>query len=238
MVTSSRHCSPEHPGEADDVAAATKKLKLFIPRNRIRAGRSPCDHCTGKCCRYFSLPIDTPTTWDDFDSIRWYLAHGKTLVYVEKGTWYLVVLTKCGYLMPGNRCGIYHDRPAICRNYTTDECEYDAEWSFEKVFESAEQIWEYAEAILPRSVARKPRRHRATASSSSNVKRPERTRWRPAKREHPSIPRTSPWISGRSARSSATSSPPPRKPSSATWRARCGSSARSCSRWQSCSWCR
>ncbi len=71
------------------------------------------------------------------------------MVYVEKGTWYLVVMTKCDNLMPGNRCAIYHDRPKICRDYTTDECEYDADWSFEKVFETQEQIWEYAEAVLP-----------------------------------------------------------------------------------------
>lgn len=129
--------------------ATTKKRKLFIPRSRIRGGKSPCDYCTGKCCRYFSLPIDTPHTWDDYDSIRWYLAHQKTMVYVEKGTWYLVVMTKCDNLMPQNRCAIYHDRPKICRDYTTDECEYDTDWSFEKVFDTPEQIWEYAEAVLP-----------------------------------------------------------------------------------------
>ena len=37
-------------------------------------------------------------TWDDYDAIRWYLAHGQTLVYVDKGTWYLLVMTRCKYL--------------------------------------------------------------------------------------------------------------------------------------------
>ena len=55
-------------------------------RSELKPGQCLCDYCTGKCCRYFSLPIDTPTTWDDFDSIRWYLAHGQTLVYVDKGS--------------------------------------------------------------------------------------------------------------------------------------------------------
>jgi hypothetical protein len=41
------------------------------------------------------------------------------------------------------------NRPKICREYTTDNCEYDNGWSFEKLFETPEQIWEYAEAILP-----------------------------------------------------------------------------------------
>lgn len=123
--------------------------KPRVRREDLAPGASLCDHCTGKCCRYFSLPIETPTTWDDYDSVRWYLAHGQTLVYVEKGTWYLVVLTRCQYLDVRNHCRIYHDRPKICRDYTTEECEYDEDWVFTKVFESPEQIWEYAEALLP-----------------------------------------------------------------------------------------
>ncbi len=118
-------------------------------REDLKAGECLCDHCYGKCCRYFSLPIDTPETWDDFDSIRWYLAHGNTIVYLEKGTWYLVVMSKCKYLTREDRCAIYLSRPKICSEYTTDNCEYDDDWIFEKVFESPEQIWEYAEAILP-----------------------------------------------------------------------------------------
>ena len=123
-------------------------------REDLKPGECLCDHCVGKCCRYFCLQLDTPTTWDDFDSIRWYLAHGQTMVYVDEKKWYLVVFTKCQYLRSDHRCGIYFDRPRICREYSTDECEYDTDWTFEKTFETPEQIWEYAEAILP------PRRRR------------------------------------------------------------------------------
>ncbi len=123
-------------------------------RNELAPGECLCDHCTGRCCRYFSLPIDNPSTWDDYDSIRWYLAHGRTLIYVEKKQWYLLVMTRCTYLTDEDRCAIYLNRPKVCREYTTDGCEYDGGWSFEKVFETPEQIWEYAEAVLP------PRRDR------------------------------------------------------------------------------
>ena len=34
-----------------------------------------CTECEGLCCRYFALPIETPEDWDDYDDIRWYLAH-------------------------------------------------------------------------------------------------------------------------------------------------------------------
>ncbi len=125
------------------------RRKNTLPRAELPAGDCLCNHCSGKCCRYFSVPIETPKRWDDYDAIRWYLAHGQTLVYVEKGKWFLVVMTKCKYLDKADRCRIYHSRPKICQDYTTDECEYDEEWVFEKVFETAEQLWEYAEAVLP-----------------------------------------------------------------------------------------
>ncbi|MFO0907503.1 MAG: YkgJ family cysteine cluster protein [Isosphaeraceae bacterium] len=100
------------------VSQVRKKPK--VRREDLRPGESLCDHCIGKCCRYFSLPIETPTTWDDFDAIRWYLAHGQTVVYVDKDVWHLLVLTRCQYLLADYRCAIYHDRPKICREYTTD----------------------------------------------------------------------------------------------------------------------
>ncbi len=118
-------------------------------RDELAPGECLCDHCTGRCCRYFSLPIDNPTTWNEYDAIRWYLAHGRTLIYVEKKQWYLLVMTRCNYLTDQDRCSIYLNRPKVCRDYTTDNCEYDGEWTFDKVFETPEQLWEYAEAVLP-----------------------------------------------------------------------------------------
>jgi uncharacterized protein len=118
-------------------------------RDELAPGECLCNHCTGRCCRHFSLPIDNPTTWNDYDSIRWYLAHGQTLIYVERKQWYLLVMTKCTYLTDGDLCRIYLNRPKVCRDYTTDHCEYDGEWTFDKVFETPEQLWEYAEAVLP-----------------------------------------------------------------------------------------
>jgi Fe-S-cluster containining protein len=134
-----------------------------VKREDLKPGECLCDHCVGKCCRYFSLPIETPTTWDDFDSIRWYLAHDLTIVYVDKGTWHLLVLTRCQYLRDDNRCAVYFTRPKICREYLTDECEYDENWIFEKVFERPEQIWEYAEALLP------PRRRKKSDGPATDV---------------------------------------------------------------------
>jgi uncharacterized protein len=118
-------------------------------RSEVPEGAALCDHCTAKCCRYFALPIETPETWDDFDHLRWYLLHGRVALFVEEGTWYLVVHADCKHIMADYRCGTYETRPAICRSYTTDACEFEDDACYEQFFESPEQIWEYAEAVLP-----------------------------------------------------------------------------------------
>ena len=120
-----------------------------VRRADLKPGEVLCSYCTAICCRYFTLPVSTPESWEDYDNLRWYLTHGRVALFVEDGTWYMIVYGDCKYLQPDNRCGIYHDRPGICRSYSTESCEYDNDFVFEKYFESAEQVWEYAEAILP-----------------------------------------------------------------------------------------
>jgi len=119
-------------------------------RETIAADDVLCNHCTAKCCRYFALPIDEPTTRQDWEYVRWYLLHGGATVFKEDEHWYLLVHTECKHLGADFRCGIYHDRPLICREYHTDNCEYEDDWLYEQYLETAEQVAEYAEAILPR----------------------------------------------------------------------------------------
>lgn len=117
-------------------------------REDVPADANLCDYCNAKCCRYFALPIDLPETAQDFDFIRWYLLHEHATVFVDDGTWYLLVHTTCKHLQSDYRCGIYDIRPQICRDYKTDNCEYDDRWTYEQYFETPEQIYEYAEAVL------------------------------------------------------------------------------------------
>ncbi len=125
------------------------RLPKRVRREDLKPDESLCDHCTAKCCKYFALPIDEPTTREDFDFIRWYLLHEAATVFTEDGTWYLLVHTACKHLQPDNRCGIYFTRPQICRDYSTDACEYDDSWGYERYFETPEQLEEYADAIFP-----------------------------------------------------------------------------------------
>jgi Fe-S-cluster containining protein len=103
-----------------------------------------CHHCTGLCCRYFALPIDTPDGWVDYDDIRWYLSHQNTEVFVEDGDWYLNVLTPCRYLAEDHTCANYELRPKICRGYKTNDCEKTGDdYGYELHFTSDRQMADY-----------------------------------------------------------------------------------------------
>ncbi len=120
-----------------------------IHRQDLRPGEVLCDHCTAKCCKYFALPIETPTTRKDFEFMRWFLMHDQAAVFTEKETWYLLVHTRCKHLRQDNRCGIYQTRPQVCRDYSTKNCEYEDDWVYDRYFETSEQVGEYAESVLP-----------------------------------------------------------------------------------------
>jgi Fe-S-cluster containining protein len=104
-----------------------------------------CSECTGLCCRYFALPIETPEDWDDFDDIRWYLAHEDITVFVEDGDWYLNIKNKCRHLNSENyRCDIYEKRPKICRKYEDDSCDFTGnDYEYELHFVNDKQMEEY-----------------------------------------------------------------------------------------------
>lgn len=119
---------------------------LSIKRSQLKPGEVLCTYCTARCCRYFALPIDTPETFEDFEYIRWFLLHEQASIFVDEGTWYLMVGTVCKHLLADNRCGIYHHRPKICREYSTDDCEYDNDATYDQYFELGDQMAEYANA--------------------------------------------------------------------------------------------
>jgi Fe-S-cluster containining protein len=127
------------------VSAAKTPIKRR--RDKVPEGANLCDYCTAKCCQYFALPIDEPAGRKDFDFMRWYLLHDRASIFVDDDVWYLLVHTTCKHLQTDHRCGIYETRPLICREYTTDGCEFEDDWCYEKYFETPEQIDEYADAM-------------------------------------------------------------------------------------------
>jgi uncharacterized protein len=119
-----------------------------LRREQLPPGEVLCQYCSAKCCRYFALPLDQPDTLEDWEFVRWFLLHEGATIFKEEGQWYLLVHTVCKHLQSDNRCGIYDTLPPICREYSTENCEYDDDWLYEQYLETSEQVGEYCEAIL------------------------------------------------------------------------------------------
>ena len=162
---------PSSPSRAATAARTPKQTTSVAPVS----GPTPepvtplCDQCAALCCRYIALPIDNPDTAKDYDNIRWYLMHENVHVFVEDDQWYIGFATRCKHLRPDNLCGIYETRPRICRKYTTDACEFHgAEYEYEHLFTSAEQLRAFADKELGRSMLFKERPKKPKVKKGKN----------------------------------------------------------------------
>ncbi len=105
-----------------------------------------CGFCTRSiCCTYITQQIDTPRSIEDFDQLLWQLAHTNIQAYKDEDGWFLLINNVCAQLQPDGRCGIYEERPAICREYSNDFCEYDqpAEQGFDLFFDGYAALLQY-----------------------------------------------------------------------------------------------
>ena len=124
------------------MTAKTTKIKTKVemtPENK-------CSFCTGSiCCSYITEQIETPKSIVDFDHILWQISHENIQVYKDEDGWYLLINNKCRHLKPGGGCGIYEQRPMVCREYSNDYCEYDepATEGFELFFEDYDAFLKY-----------------------------------------------------------------------------------------------
>ncbi len=106
-----------------------------------------CSLCKGSiCCTYITQKIDTPRSIHDFDHLLWQTAHRDIQIYKDEDGWYLLINNPCTFLIkPNGDCGIYHERPNVCRAHDNDFCEYDApaEEGFELFFNGYDALLQY-----------------------------------------------------------------------------------------------
>ena len=96
--------------------------------------------CPAKCCRYVAVPINGPTSKSNIDEMRWMLAHKNIRVYEDHdGDWFVEFLTPCKHLKMDFTCGIWQDRYQICRDHSTDDCEY-VDDPYKTVFNEPEEL--------------------------------------------------------------------------------------------------
>ncbi len=107
-----------------------------------------CDLCTNsKCCTYVTQQIDTPRSKYDFEILLWQVSHKKVKAYKDSDGWFVLFEADCTHLEHDGRCGIYEDRPTICRSHDNDFCEYDApaEDGFDLYFPNYQSLLAYCE---------------------------------------------------------------------------------------------
>jgi len=106
--------------------------------------KNPCDDCD-LCCRHIAVEIDEPETEKEFDQIRWFLLHEDIWVFVDNDdSWNLQVNRPCEKLTSEGMCGFYEKRPAICRDYSSDDCERNGDGdSFKVMWKSVEEFEEW-----------------------------------------------------------------------------------------------
>ncbi len=97
-----------------------------------------CPPC-GKCCRYVAVGIDEPSSVKRVSTALWMVYHkGVSIFESHDGDWFMVVAADCENLQPNGFCGVYQNRPLICREYDVDGCEGTSSEPAEKLkFEDA-----------------------------------------------------------------------------------------------------
>lgn len=105
-----------------------------------------CSRCTGTiCCTYITEAIDTPRSKTDFRHLLWQVSHQNIEIYKDDSGWYLLISGRCQHIQDNGACGIYDDRPEICREYSNDWCEFDesAEKGFIHHFKNYQELLSY-----------------------------------------------------------------------------------------------
>ena len=108
-----------------------------------------CTEC-GKCCTYVSVEINAPNSVSSANDMLWYLYHENISLYRDGGgEWSVVFETRCRNLKPDLLCGVYEDRPLICRDFDNTTCEVnDPEGGLE--IRTPEEFVEYLRARRPK----------------------------------------------------------------------------------------
>ena len=105
-----------------------------------------CTLCEGsKCCSYLTQQVDTPRSKEDFHTLLWHIAHQGVEIYQDEDGWFLLISNRCQFIEKDGRCGIYEQRPTVCREHDNEWCEYDepAEQHFKRHFTSYQQLLKY-----------------------------------------------------------------------------------------------
>lgn len=102
-------------------------LKHHLPLAPKTPERVSCLTCA-LCCSYIAVAIDGPDSVRAATEILWHLYHDHVSVYRDADDeWMVQFETRCRHLLSDNKCAIYETRPPICRTYSEQTCEVNAD---------------------------------------------------------------------------------------------------------------
>ena len=113
-----------------------------------------CDICPDSaCCKDVTVEIDEPDTLEDWDEIRWMVAHDKVAVYMDQeDDWVVEFKTPCTNIDNKGKCLVYGKRPKTCIEHPLDSCIYNGEGKVEQIrFETMDQVEEHVKKhVIPK----------------------------------------------------------------------------------------
>lgn len=127
--------------------------------------------CRARCCRYITISVATPRSREDWDEMRWWLAHAGVLVTKDEDGWSVHVETRCGNLGRGNACDVYPHHMKTCKDYDASHCEFTGPLDYDLELESELDLARYLErrklkrgAPIARAIRRAERARKKAAA--------------------------------------------------------------------------
>ncbi len=109
-----------------------------------------CTEC-GRCCTYVGVGINPPTSARHATDVLWYLYHEGVYVYADgEGEWSVHFAARCRHLAEDLRCGIYAERPHICRTFDNRSCEVNDPTHDSLTFREPDEFLEWLREKRPR----------------------------------------------------------------------------------------
>ena len=152
--SSKRKSTTPAPVFAPPLEAEAKPARQHLPifrEAKARGDQTDEKNCTacGLCCSYVAIETDGPTTVKNATQLLWYVYHEAVSLYVNGEDWMVQFDTTCVHLQPDYRCGIYHTRPHICREFSEQDCEVNT-GDDGKTFFTAGEFMEHLKETRPR----------------------------------------------------------------------------------------
>jgi Fe-S-cluster containining protein len=97
-----------------------------LPVASASAALLECTQCA-KCCTYVAVPIPGPDKAKEATDMLWFLYHDNVILYRDADLeWCVVFETRCRNLRGDKLCGIYEQRPHVCRHFDNTSCDVNS----------------------------------------------------------------------------------------------------------------